>query len=123
MRVVLAPKRERQGTPEPSLPMPGAPKPSPTEEAGEFLPPAASERSASSFGPDPRGSGHGAVAPSPEKPSPRFPGTHLPCGLQPPSGEPDLCLRLGNLPRKGTTNFLPYSPPPIRQGLGGPQLP
>lgn len=65
--IVLAPKRERLGTPEPSRAMPGAPKPSPTEEAGEFLPPAASERSACSFGPDPRGSGHGAVSSKPRE--------------------------------------------------------
>lgn len=65
--VVLARGRERQGTPEPSRPMPRAPKPSPTEEAGEFLPPAASERSASSLCRDPRGSGHGTVSSKPRE--------------------------------------------------------
>lgn len=63
------------------------------------------------------------LVPRQEKPPQRFPGTDLPLGLQPHSGGPDLVYVLEICRKKGPLIFLPHSPPPIGQGLGGPQLP
>lgn len=57
-----SPRGEGRGHLSPVVPFPGPPKPPPTEEAWEVLPPGVSERSASLLGPDLRGSGHGQLS-------------------------------------------------------------
>lgn len=104
-------------------PFQGFPKTLPLKRQGKSCLRPSRRAGPSSLHPHWRCSGLPAV-PRPEKPSQRFPRTDLPGGLQYIAAQGPISVQvLGICCEERPLISLPRSPPPIRQGLGGPQFP
>lgn len=106
-------KKRRQRAPEPNRPVPEVPE-TPFHLRGRENPVSRFHGEESVF---PRRRSVGQLVPRTEKPPQRCPRTALDGGLPQHIPVPHLCLRLGNLPREGTTNLpTPFSSRPVGAG-------